>query len=353
MFMGPLVTIDIGSYAIKIAEFTGAGRRTLLTAGIRVLPPGVIVSGNIQDPLTVELALVNLLKQMHVRRVFRRAALSMSGSNVMVKRAKMVRNENVDSGDQIFLEAERQFQMDMNELYFDHFDETQDPEAEQIALLVATKRETLDQRMSIITNAGLNIGIVDCEAFALTNLLEYNYGKIEGLVSLINVGASSANVVFLVDGHYIYSREIGIGGEHYTKAIAEALSSTIEIAEDHKIQISLHRIELLPEIEKTILSVHETFISEFQLSADFFFQSGEAPVGNDQVKGIFLTGGGSQVLGLADFIREKLQVPVEIVDPFMNMEVPSRVKGIDNLVFKPMFTVCAGLGLRSTKEVKS
>lgn len=355
MFEGSLLAIDIGSHAIKVAEISpGKSKRTVHNLGIKVLPPGVIVSGNIQDRLMVESALLELLKEMKVRRLFRRAAIVVSGSNVLVKRATMIPDETKDSGDQIFLEAEKQFQMDMNELYFDYYiDDLGTDSNEQVALMVGAKRETLNDRILIILNSGLKIGLVDCEAFALTNLIEFNFGFLEGLIAFINVGASSTNVIFLNNGHYAYSREIGIGGEHYTKVIAEALGINLDLAEEQKIQASMGQVTLDETGKKVIDNVHDQFISELHMAMDFFFQSGEAPVGRDTLKGVFLTGGGAQVLGFVNYMREKLKIPVEIIDPFQNMQISPKLRGVENLNFRSMFSVIAGLSLRSFAESRS
>jgi type IV pilus assembly protein PilM len=351
MFQNSLIAIDIGSYAIKVAEITGTEKKRIVRLGVKVLPPGIIVGGNINDTQVVELSLAQLLKEMKVRRAFRRAVISLSGINIIVKRFNLIRNENMETSDQIFMEAEKHLKMDMNEIYFDFNIENPNSELpEQAVLIAATKRETLNERISILKEAGIGVGVVDSESFALTNLIEYNYGRLEGLCVVVNVGASSSNIVFVHEGRYMYGREIGIGGEHYTKAIAESSSLSFEAAEDRKMQLSSEQHTISEQTFASIANVNEQFLSEFQLAVDFFNQSGEGPVLKTDLKGIFMTGGGSLMFGMSGFLRERLQIPVAVFDPFEKMHIPKRFKGIENIAVSPMFGVVAGLSLRHFED---
>jgi Tfp pilus assembly PilM family ATPase len=96
--------------------------------------------------------------------------------------------------------------------------------------------------------------------------------------------------------------------------------------------------------------VNDQFISEYQMSVDFFFQSGEAPVGKDKIEGAFLTGGGALLLGLYEYMQTKLETPIVLLDPFQNVQISPRMRGKENLNYSSMFSVCAGLGLRRLKE---
>src|SRR4051812_21764950 len=117
MFGRPLIAIDIGSTAIKVVEMTGTKQKKLRAIGLEVLPPGVVVDGVIQNQDTVVQVLKELLKKLKISPRGRRAALSLGGSSVMIKKVALMKKEDEsDLGEQVFYEAEQQFQTDMDEL---------------------------------------------------------------------------------------------------------------------------------------------------------------------------------------------------------------------------------------------
>ncbi len=351
MFESSMVCIDIGSHSIKIAEFSGAFEKKLTNLGVKYIPQGLVQSGKINDLKMVEKYFLDLLSEMGVRRIFRRACLSLSGSNIILKRMKITPNESMDSGDQIYLEAERQLQMDMNELYFDfHIDMETKTDLEETVLVAVTKRESLNEYISMLNSAGIAIGVVDCESFALTNIVEYNFGKIPGLLAIVNMGITSTNVIFLSDGLYAYSREIGMGGENYTRAIADASGVSMDIAEHYKIRMNLGQLEVTKEMVDALTPMHEQFLNEFLLTKDFFFQSGEAPIDKGDIRGVFLTGGGSLVSGMLPYLQSKLEVPVSYLNPFQNMQIARKARWIENGNLSTSFSVLAGLSLRKVQE---
>lgn len=353
LFENSLIAIDIGSYSIKVAEFSGGKNKSVSRLGLKTLPAGAVVGGLIREHEMVKVAINQILKEMGVRRLMRRACLSISGSNLIVRRMPIIRNESVELNEQVFFEAEKQLQMDMNELYFDYVYEKATVESlEKVALLAASKREIVDERVSILAKLGIGIGVIDAECYALANIVEYTHGQIPGLIAILNIGGVFTNIIFIFNGNYLYSREIGVAGEQYTRSIGEVAGVSTEVAESMKVKISSGETALDEHMVHAIMSTHEAFINEVQQTVDAFMQSVDAPPGKEQLKGIFLTGGGAAIPGLAEAIRNKIQIPAEIFDPFSNMKVPKKFPGVKYLSDRLAFGVCAGLGLRNFNEIR-
>ena len=237
MLNQPLIAIDFGSSAIKVMELSGRGQKKLRAIGLETLPAGAIVDGVIQAQEDVENTLSALLKKLKIGTRARRAAISLGGSVVKLKRIDVPVSADADIGEQVFYEAEQHFDLDISEIYFDFWKLTPGPNenGEQPVLLVGAKRDTVEQYVSCLRGAGLRTGVVDCDVISASNMFEYNYGVVDGLVALINIGASNTQVSILSNGVHMYTRDVAIAGEDYTNQISDALGMERDSAEALKV----------------------------------------------------------------------------------------------------------------------
>ncbi len=349
MFNRPLVAIDIGSSAIKVVEMTGQKQKKLRAIGLELLPPGVVVDGAIQNQDVVEQTLRGLLKKLKIRTSGRRAALSLSGSSVLVKKVN-VAAKNADLAEQVYYEAEQQFQADMADIYFDYTELEGVPERgpEQPVLMVGAKREMVEQYIAVMRAVGLRTGVVECSTFSVSNMFEYNYGVVDGLTALVNIGAALTQVSLVAGGEYVYTRDIAIGGEEYSRRIMELLSVDRPNAENLKVAVSQGDGSVPEELHKVLGEINEQLVHEIQVTIDYFFQSGDGAGREAGLTSIFLTGGGSRILGLDAALAAALQIPVQIVNPFQRVEVNPRKFQMDYILMQGhLYGVAVGLSLRA------
>src|SRR5690606_6553322 len=79
-------------------------------------------------------------------------------------------------------------------------------------LLVAAKRELVENKMRLLADAGLSAAVVDVDAFALYNAFELNYPEaMTGVVGLVNIGHEVTTINVLEDGVPILTRDMPIG----------------------------------------------------------------------------------------------------------------------------------------------
>src|SRR2546428_779240 len=71
-------------------------------------------------------------------------------------------------------------------------------------LLVAAKKDKVDDFKNVVTQAGRTPSLVDVDAFALQNSYEVNYGiDPTRVVALVNIGASVMNVNIISMGQTV------------------------------------------------------------------------------------------------------------------------------------------------------
>jgi type IV pilus assembly protein PilM len=350
MFGRPLVAIDIGSSAIKVVEMLGQRQRKLGAIGLEVLPSGAVVDGMIQNQEAVETVLRELLRKLKIGSRGRRVALALGGSSVVVKKVAVALKDGNELGEQVNYEAEQHFQADISEIYFDWTElaNAPAPEGERPVLLAGARREMVEQYLAAVRAVGMRTGVIECDAFSIANMFEYNYGVVEGLTALVNIGASATKVSLLTRGEYVYARDLPIAGEEYSRQIMDAMGVDRDNAETLKVGVSQGDQRVPLELHKVLGTVNEQLVAEIQTTIDFYAQSSDPSARESGLTSVFLTGGGSRILGLDAALAAALQVPVQIVNPFQRVEVNPKKFQMDYILMQGhLYGVAVGLGLRA------
>lgn len=173
-FNRSLIAIDIGSSAIKVVEMRGGSQKKLAAIGSEALPRGAIVDGMIQDAASVETVLADLLGKLGIRTMGRRAAISLGGSAVIIKKVNFPNTgDDLELADLVEVEASQHFQYDTGDLYYDYHMISPHPEStERSVILVGAKKSIVDTYIGVVKATGLKIGVVDCDVFAQANMFE-------------------------------------------------------------------------------------------------------------------------------------------------------------------------------------
>ena len=101
-------------------------------------------------------------------------------------------------------------------------------------------------------------------------------------------------------------------------------------------------------IQPIIEAVSETLALEMKKTVDFY--RGTAQDGDATIQKILIAGGGSKLPGLADFLARRFEIPVEVFDPFRQIEVDERKFDPDYMrEIVPEMAVAVGLALRGVE----
>lgn len=141
-------------------------------------------------------------------------------------------------------------------------------------------------------------------------------------------------------------RYIQIGGNNYTDAIQRDFNLKYEDADLVKKGKQLPNVN--PKAVSNILrQISSDLVSDIQRSFDFYRSSSS----NEKIDKIYVSGGCAKIKGLVPFMSNKLQVPVEMMNPFKNIEVAERVFNIEELQDKaPQAAIATGLALRKVGD---
>ncbi|MFO8055699.1 MAG: type IV pilus assembly protein PilM [bacterium] len=342
-----IIGVDIGSSSIKIAELKESKKGYILqNFGMVELPAEAIVDGAVMNSRAIVDAIQNVISERKIKA--KDVATSVSGASVMIRKITLPAMSEEELGDQIQWEAEQAIPFNIADMYLAH--EVLNPgddEGNMEVLLIAARKDPVNDYVAVISEAGLNAAVMDLDAFAVMNCYEMNYQVMENeVLALVNVGASLVNVIIAKGGKCLYARDVTVGGNLYTEEIMKELSVTGEEAEILKVGGSATGEEeavMRQEVEEVIRRVSEQIVSDVAKSLDFY----QATASEDQVSKIWLAGGGCRTSGLAETLQQKQNVPVEILDPFRNVE--RNPKQFDPAYLEqigPQAAVSLGLALR-------
>ncbi|MBI5874452.1 MAG: type IV pilus assembly protein PilM [Deltaproteobacteria bacterium] len=343
-----VVGLDIGSNSIKIIQLAPTKKGwKLANLGMTQLPPEAIVDGSIIDSMTVVSAIKELAVQQGIK--IKDCVSALTGHSVIMKKVNLPVMTEAELAESIQWEAEQYIPFPMADVYIDFQILGADTEGrgQMEVMLVAVKKDVINDYTNVIKEAGLIPVIVDVDSFALENMFEMNYAIAPAEnIAIVNIGATITSINILRGGVTIFTRAIPLGGNQFTEEIQKALGVSFKDAETLKLGGEVSGIEAggVPEIVERV-SVNVAL--EVKRSIDFFL--GSAP--GIFISKIYFGGGCAKTKGLPAIIQERTAVPVEMINPFANVEcnpkkfAPEYIKDIASY-----FAVAVGLGIRKVGD---
>lgn len=337
--------LDIGSSSIKMVELEGkANNLNLVGLGFENLPDDTIVDGQIMELNVVSDVIQNICANHQVNADG--VVTGVSGHSVIIKNIVLPPMGADELEESIDWHAEEHIPYDLSEVSLDYHITAQDTESTHV-LIAACKRERIDTIRQAVQLSGKEPAVIDVDTFALQNCYEMNYQPDESqVVTLLNIGASTMNVNIVKGTRSLFTRDITVGGSQFTDVLQRSLGLSFQQAEAVKRGVN-NAAEGIEEksIEPLMSNVTEVVAMEIQKTFDFYRATTEDT--DTVVQKILISGGGSKLAGLADELSARLELPVEILDPFRNIKVDTRKFDPDYLSeIMPEMAVAVGLAMR-------
>ena len=344
-----LIGVDIGSSSIKVCQLKESRKGYgLVRLGYTPLPPQSIVDGHVMNAQAGVEGLGRAFSEAKIKQ--REIALSISGQAVIIRKISVPMMTAAELDEQIQWEAEQHIPFDIKDVHVDYEVLRRRPEAGQMdLLLVAAKRDEINDYTQIARTAKLKPLVVDIDAFTVQNLFELSRGiPPDQTFAIINVGASLASINILSRGASAFTRDIANGGNYITEQIQRQLNVSFDQAEEFKCASVNAGAEAVPaQVTQVIEVVCDSIAGEIQRSLDFFM----ATSGEPEMHRIYLTGGTSNLPTLATAIGRRSRVAVEVLQPMERISVEAKEVSQELLRTRvAQFSVALGLAMRKDRE---
>lgn len=343
-----ILAVDLGASAVRIIEIgpDEKGRPAVLSLSEEEIPFDPAKSADFFAPyvqaLTVAVGrLTSKTSQCH---------LCLGGPAVFARILKVPFSDPVKTASMVGFEAQQTVPaIEQASWDFQLLPSQQSGEVE--ALVLAIKKETVEEMSAAVASTGLKPQSVTLAPAALCNSFIFNYPEITGCSLILDIGAR-ATTILLVESQRLFARVVPIGGGAVTQAVATDLQESYAGAEIlKKGKGFVHpggayedpADAAVARISKLARGVMTRIHAEIERSVTFF----RSQQGGGKPSQAYLSGGGA-LLGYTDiFFREKLRIPVEYFQPFRRL-IPPTGAGIQEVYRKfPSWGTAVGTALQA------
>src|SRR6266436_5857469 len=321
-----LITLNIGSQTLGLAEFRVIrGRLLLLNYRFRETPldPATGQRRDAHAALHETAAVLReMMHQMHIQPVD--VNYTVPAQSVFARFVKLPALDAEKIDKIIAFEAQQNVPFPIDQVVWD-YQLVGGGMGEQIqVVIVAIKRDLLDEINNAVEETGLRTRILDVASMGLYNAFCYNYTDLNGCSLLVDIGARTTNVLFIESGR-IFSRSLPIGSSAITAAISKEFGESFAAAETRKNRDAFVAVGGAAEpadpnigrVSKIARSTMTRLHAELMRSITHY---GAQQQGNRPER-IFLCGGGAGMPNMREFFHEKFQLPIEFFNPLQNVSV--------------------------------
>ena len=223
------------------------------------------------------------------------------------------------------------------------------------ALILAIKKETVEEMSAAASAAGCKPLSVTLTPAALLNSFLFNYPEVSGTSLVLDLG-TRATTICLIEGSRFFIRVVPVGAAAITQAVATDLQESFAGAETlKKAKGFVHpggAYEDPPDaatarISKLARGVMTRLHAEIERSITFF----RSQQGGGKPTRAWLAGGGTALAYTDLFFQEKLKIPVEFFQPFRRLAFASGAESQSILRTFPGWAVAMGTGLQAAPDL--
>ena len=346
--------LDISDGALKLASVNKNFRGVAINGwGIKKLPSGLIHKGEIQNTDKVATEIKNLINEVRGKIKTHYVVSVLPESKTFIKLLHIPKpqdklNESIIKKS-INQELPKHIPVELKNLEYDFQIIRKGSESLEI-LVGAVPKNIVEQYIETLTKANLKIMALEIEAQAIARaIFPNNYIKKilpnqEKLTIIIDLGASRSSLIFWHKGIIQFTSTLEISGNQITETIAKKLNMSFEKADKAKIVCGLDNKKGKGEVFDIISKSFEDLIDEIIKNLKYYSRNNNLSLKDAK---ILISGGGSCMLGLENFIKKHTQSEVDIADPQINLS-----RGQDAIPKKNIagFASAIGLALRHLIE---
>jgi len=313
--------VDIGTSAIKVVELQERnGVVTLVTYGEIQLGPyagkplGAIVHLN---PKQEQEALVDVIRESAVKS--RNGVFAMPLSASFISTTMINADPDDDLAAMVRVEARKIIPASLSEVTLDwaELEALSDNQAGRPVLIAAIQNSAVERFNILMQFTGFDGSSTEIECFSANRTISKKEHS-----AMIDFGATSTKMYMTHNGILSRMHRVNVGGEQVTQAIVEALDVDFAAAEMIK-QQTTQQDKHYAVVQQAYATVYGRSLREFRQVLDHYQSKADT-----KFPYLSISGGASLFPGLGNLLLDKLDIEVELIDPFKNVAYPAFMEDI-------------------------
>lgn len=317
-----VIGIDIGSRHLKAVKIK-KGLKGFKVVQMLSLP---IPSGTLKQGIFLDANIgMSLMRELQKQMGVQTAYLAFSGQNAMVREIEMPSLNEKELTEAVYWEAEKVLPYPVDEAILDWIILDPSREAGQMMnlLLVAGKKDYIRTFLKPLKAVGIQPMNLSLFPMPILQILQYipEY-KSHATVAVVDMGAEATHVLIIKDGLPRLSRTIPSGGNDFTENVASSFSIPFDEAERVKLEYGTlesketdwSQLDLMSNpymgVSEVLSSIAQDVFGEIKRSFVHFQLHNRGQL----IEKVYLTGGSSQLDGMAEGLAKHLNVPVDPLD---------------------------------------
>jgi type IV pilus assembly protein PilM len=341
---GAVWAVDIGNNSIKALHLT-AEHGSVEVIGFENIQHGKVLTGANVKPAERDELIALSLRNFANKHDLRKDDLivSVPGQNSFARFVNLPPVEKNRIPEIVNFEAVQQIPFDINDVQWDWQLMADSDSPETKVGIFAIKNEVVNTVVEHFSRENLQVKYVQMAPMALYNYLLFDRPDLvkseSQAIAILNIGADNTDLVVCTKSS-VWQRSILMGGNTFTKAIADTFKLNFEKAE--KLKRTAPVSKYARQIFQAMKPVFTDLVSEVQRSLGFYTSSNPT----SKIVKIIALGGGTRLRGLIKYLQQTLQIPIEMPDTFKKIVMGSDVSAAKFHENVCDFGVVYGLGLQ-------
>lgn len=329
--------IDISDQSLKYGELTATplGLR-LGRFGKESIPPGVVVSGKIENPDQ----LIEILKKLKAKENLHFVRVSLPEEQMYLFTLSLPVADQRELREMILLQIEEHIPLKAIDTIFE-FDVISKSDTNVLVEVSAIAVTTVESYLNVFKNAGLQALSFELEAQAIARAVISQEDK--DPIMIVDFGDTRTGVSIVHDGKVFFTTTLDLGGLNLTNMIAKNFSLSFEKAEEMKRSYGLDGISNIDDIFPIILNGISVLRDELNKQFLYWKNHDNCGISHDQISRIVLCGGDSNLVGLSDYLEASMKIKVSHANAWVN--ISDMKVSVPNMSFEESLSYATVLGL--------
>ena len=352
--------LDINDTSFKITKLKKKhGFLQLVSYGEKIVPKNIIEEGEIKDEdgfvKTLKLALTDIKGEKFKTKYVSASLPEQKSFSQVIKMPKMEEKELKTA---IVFEAENYIPLPAEQMYLDYkIISPKDSKSNKLdVFIIAVEKRIVDSYVSCLKRSGLIPVALEGETQLIAKVLVKDEKSLDPIV-LIDIGGDSSSLAVFAEHAVKFTSSLSISSRKITESIINSLGISLREAEHMKTKYGVgfknpnHRAKAVVKATEPILNemvVETKKYLDFYAEHDFSENSSNSKKEKNKIEKIILSGGGASLKGIEEFLSKKLNICVEIGNPWINFSNKIKNK-IPRDFDKKSLSFVTSLGLSLTK----